>query len=421
MNEEPEMNETLRAQQSSFIGNWEDLENFIKLSESPIRSPQRESAQLAWSDYKLRKQAQYVLGEPHGWPGKMGQWGKGAYIRSLTAPAIDLRGAVLKDVCLGYTDLRGVRLDEAKFVLERLPWFAMKGAKLQNASLRHSQMRGARLMEADLRGADLRQADLTGADLSQANLGGADLSEANLREANLERANLVGVKLMGTDLCGSRVYGVSAWDVEIDDNDALRRDLIATPGGQPEVRVDNIEVAQFVYLLLTNPKIHGVIDTVCKKGVLILGRFIAERKVVLDALRVELRRRGYVPMVFDFEKPSERDLTETVKTLAGLCRFIIADITNPKSNPLELQATVPDYMVPFVPIIEEGESPFAMFADLRGKYHWVLQPLIYPSVNELIDVIEPAIIQPALSKHAEILAARAQTISTRHVSEYKGQ
>jgi Pentapeptide repeats (8 copies) len=415
------MNATLRAQQPSFIGNWEDLEHFIALAESHIRSPEREAALLAWSDYKLTKQAQYVRGETKGLPGKMGHWGKGTYIRSLTSPAIDLRGAVLKDICLGYADLRGVRFDEAEFVLEHLPWFAMKGAKLQHASLRHVQLREARLMEADLRGADLSHADLTGADLSQANLAGADLRAARLRYSNLERANLVGANLMGTDLCGSRVYGVSAWDVEIDDNDALRRDLIVTPEGQPEVKVDNIEVAQFVYLLLTNPKIRGVIDTVCKKGVLILGRFIAERKAVLDALRMELRRRGYVSIIFDFEKPTERDFTETVKTLAGLCRFIIADITNPKSSPLELQAAVPDYMVPLVPIIAEGEPPFAMFADLRGKYHWVLEPLVYPSVKDLIEVIEPAIIQPALDKHAELLAGRAQVIRTRHVSEYKGE
>lgn len=172
------------------------------------------------------------------------------------------------------------------------------------------------------------------------------------------------------------MYGVSAWDVEIDDNDTLRRDPVVTPKGQPEVKVDNIEVAQFVYLLRTNPKIRGVIDTVCKKGVLSLGRFIAERKAVLDALRMELRRRGYVSMIFDVVKPTRRDFTETVKTLAGLCRFIIADITNPKSSPPELQATVPDYMVPLVPIIAEGENPFALFADFRGKYHRVLGPLV---------------------------------------------
>jgi hypothetical protein len=49
------------------------------------------------------------------------------------------------------------------------------------------------------------------------------------------------------------------------------------------------------------------------------------------------------------------------EVLAGLSHFVIVDITNPRSAPLELQATVPEYMIPFVPIIEKGEEPFAMF------------------------------------------------------------
>jgi hypothetical protein len=69
---------------------------------------------------------------------------------------------------------------------------------------------------------------------------------------------------------------------------------------------------------------------------------VAERKSVLDALRNALRSRGFLPIVFDFERPKGLDFTETIMTLAGMSCFVIADITNPKSAPLELQATVPD-------------------------------------------------------------------------------
>lgn len=280
-------------------------------------------------------------------------------------------------------------------------------------------------MEADFRNADLSNADLRDADLTGANLAEAKLDGANLQGANLQRANLIGASLLGANLCGARVYGVSAWDLKIDDDDSLRRDLIVVPETETtpgnNLTVDNIEVAQFVYLMLNNPKIKGAIDTVCRKGVLILGRFTRERKAVLDALRAELRRRGFVPMVFDFERPADRDFTETVKTLAGLSRFIIADITNPKSSPLELQATVPDYMIPFVPIIEEGERPFAMFRDLKSKYGWVLDPLAYTSITELVALIEPAVIRPALEKHAQLLEMRAGEVRTRRVSDYRGQ
>ena len=147
-----------------------------------------------------------------------------------------------------------------------------------------------------------------------------------------------------------------------------QQNLIITAPHEPEVRVDNIEVAQFVHLLLHNDKIRRVIDTIGKKGVLLLGRFTEGRIAVLDRLRDELRKRGYLPIVFNFDKPETKDFTETVRLLAGLSKFVIADITNPKSAPLELQATVPEIMVPFRPIIEEGEKPFAMLQDLWSKH-----------------------------------------------------
>lgn len=411
------VSKTRDGESREFRGNPAHLEAFMQLAVSPIRHRERDAALAAWSEFKLREQALYIRNQP----GKRRSLDKGDYIRSLTTPAIDLRGATFTDLCLGYVDLRGAQLDGALFDLRDRPWTALKGASLQNACLRGARFSGGRLMEADLRGADLTDCDLPDADLSGANLAGACLRGANLRGSDLSGANLVGADLRGTNLSGCRVYGVSAWDVQSDDNDALRRDLIVTRSDQPTVTVDNIEVAQFVYLLLTNPKIRGVIDTVCKKGVLILGRFTAERKAVLDALRTGLRQRGYVPMIFDFEKPEQRDLTETVKTLAGLSRFIIADITNPRSNPLELQATVPDYMVPLVPLIAKGEEPFPMFKDLWVKYRWVIDPLRYPSGEALLNVLDSAIIAPALKKHAELLAAKASELRCRDVEDYAGE
>jgi hypothetical protein len=191
---------------------------------------------------------------------------------------------------------------------------------------------------------------------------------------------------------------------------------------EPCVSVDNLEVAQFINLLLNNDKIRGVIDTIGEKGVLILGRFTPERKAVLDAIRDKLRELGFVPMMFDFEKPTQRDFTETIKTLAGMSRFIIADITNPKSAPLELQATMPDYMIPFVPIIQEGEEPFSMFRDLKQKYgRWVMDVLVYSSEDELIDVIDDAVVQPALELATELVDAKAEDIKKRYAKDYKKQ
>ena len=74
-------------------------------------------------------------------------------------------------------------------------------------------------------------------------------------------------------------------------------------------------------------------------------------------------------MVFNFDKPETKDFTETVRLLAGLSKFVIADFTNPKSAPYELEAIVSETMIPFQPIIEAGETPFAMLQDL-----WINHP-----------------------------------------------
>ena len=241
--------------------------------------------------------------------------------------------------------------------------------------------------------------------------------KANLSDSNLSKAILAETKFSEANLSNSRVYGISAWDLVLDNT--IQTGLIITQNGEPVITVDNLEVAQFVHLLLHNKKIRKVIDTIGEKGVLILGRFVEERKAVLDAIRDKLRELGFVPMMFNFERPTQRDFTETIKTLAGLSRFIIADITNPKSSPLELQATMPDYMIPFVPIIQGDQEPFAMFQDIQQKYgDWVLDVLRYDSAENLLNVVNEAVVKPALKKADELLIKKTEGIRDRHVKDY---
>jgi hypothetical protein len=200
---------------------------------------------------------------------------------------------------------------------------------------------------------------------------------------------------------------------------AIQSNLVITPEEESTITVDNLKIAQFIYLLLNNAEIREVINTIGQKCVLILGRFTPERKAVLDALREKLHSLNFLPIVFDFERPTTHDFTETIMTLAGLSCFIIADITNPKSSPLELQATVPNYMTPFVPIIQEGEQSFAMFTDLQNRYHdWVLDTLLYDTPSNLIDGLERAIVKPALERQAELQLIKAQGLRTRHIKDY---
>jgi uncharacterized protein YjbI with pentapeptide repeats len=340
----------------------------------------------------------------------------------------NLIGAVLNGAKLTSANLSGANLSRATFIGAYLNGANINGGNLSeailwNAILSRAKLSGAILNKAYLRAAILLEANLSGADLSGACLDWANLYEANLSGANLigaslQQALLVSTKFNGADLSGCNVFGISAWRLEL--QGAIQSDLVITPDDEPTITVDNLEVAQFVYLLLNNEKIRNVIDTIGKKGVLILGRFTKERKAVLDAIRNKLRELGFVPMMFDFEKPTQRDFTETIKTLAGLSRFIIADITNPKSSPLELQATMPDYMIPFVPIIQEDEKPFAMFQDLKQKYgEWVLDPLEYDTAQGLLDVFDEAVAAPANEMAGILELKKAEQIRTRHVKDYR--
>jgi uncharacterized protein YjbI with pentapeptide repeats len=316
----------------------------------------------------------------------------------------DLRGADLREA-----DLAGANLSEADLIEANLRWAYLWGADLSKANLSRANVVKATLLNARLCDAKLDGADLSNTSIIGANFGGADLSGARL-----EYAALADTDFMGADLTGCRVYGVSAWNLKLERT--KQQNLVITPENEPEITVDNVEVAQFVYLLLHNKKIRDVIDTIGKKGVLLLGRFTESRIQILERLREKLRSLGFVPMVFNFDKPETKDFTETLRLLANLSRFVIVDITNPRSTPLELQATVPDYMVPFAPILQEGEQPFAMFVDLQNKYDWVLQPVIgYPSVDRLIEVLEDKIVRPAEAKFNELLARRTKQLRIENV------
>src|SRR5262245_5180224 len=197
-----------------------------------------------------------------------------------------------------------------------------RGVNLYRADLRGADLRGARLYEANLIGANLSGADLAGSELGGAHIIEAILSGANLSGANLSGAGLVETDLTGADLTGCYIYGVSAWGLKPAES-GKQHNLIITRPDEPTVTVDNIEVAQFVYLLLHNEKIRDVIDTIGKKGVLLLGRFTEGRMLVLERLRDRLRDLGFVPMVFNFDKPETKGFTDTVRLLANLSHFVI--------------------------------------------------------------------------------------------------
>ena len=148
-------------------------------------------------------------------------------------------------------------------------------------------------------------------------------------------------------------------------------------------------------LLLHNEKIRNVIDTITSKAVLILGRFTEDRKAVLDALREELRKRDYLPILFDFDKPTSQTTDETITLLARMSRFVIADISDAKSVLQELRAIVPDLpSVPIQPVITATQEEPGMF-DFYRNFRSFLNVHRYANQEQLIADLGEKVIRPA--------------------------
>src|SRR5258708_6580024 len=128
----------------------------------------------------------------------------------------------------------------------------------------------ANLSFANLNGADLSGADLSGAILYEADLSQADLSQADLSRANLSRTLLVGTNLANTTLKDCSIYGISAWDVQLDGAEQLN--LTITPYGQPIITVHILKIAHSIYLRLNNKQILPLINPLTPKPVLLLLR-----------------------------------------------------------------------------------------------------------------------------------------------------
>ena len=192
-----------------------------------------------------------------------------AYLVMAKLAQAHIRRAQLTRATLFRADLSGADLTEAN----------LSDADLSDAKLMRANLTDALLSRANLDGANLIEANLSRADLCDVNLRGADLRHAKLPQANLVRAVLVNVDLRGTILSECRIFGVSVWAAKTD-LQTEQNNLIVSNPSDPVLTVDNLEVAQFIYLLLNNAKIRDVIDTITSKVVLILGRFSAERKVL---------------------------------------------------------------------------------------------------------------------------------------------
>lgn len=319
-------------------------------------------------------------------------------------PVIDelnMEGALLDKIELDGYSIRDVNFEHASMVRAQLSGLLIRNSSLRFADLREARIRRTQILGADFQYARLERADMdgseffhayfTGAKMAGANLRGAHLVDADFTDADLSGADMTGAdlrwcrmirtKLNGAILDGARVFGLSAWSVETDAA-TLQRGLVISEEGTG-VTVDRLDIAQLLHLVMDNRNLTHIVSALTSRLVLILGRFVAPRMEILRFVASIVERHGLIPVIFDFDAPGSRDMTETVGALAHLSALVIADLTDPKSVPQELSTIVPSLpSLPVIPIIDAASEPYSMFPHFL-RYPWVQAPLSYADRSEL--------------------------------------
>ena len=254
----------------------------------------------------------------------------------------------------------------------------LRGANLARLDLRCAVFRGADLADATLHSADLGRADL-----SSSKLIGTNLEQAKLRGADLSYASLIRTRLEGADLAYSYVYGIAVWDVQ---GRFGENNLFIGPARRGSLRTDTLALCQFVNALAHDRTLSQLIDVLATNLVLLLGNFGEGRKEILNEMARLLRASGFRPIIFDFSGPLSQDTTGTVETLARVTRFIVADITDPRSVPHELATIVPFLRTtPVLLVREDGNRGYSMVEDLTS-YPWVTDVIDYGSRSGLSEM-----------------------------------
>ena len=276
--------------------------------------------------------------------------------------------------CPGPGGVRVKGKNRLDFSRMNLSGASINGAFAEGLNLRNAVFEGSHFEEGDFSRADFRGATFRSTKFNKTILTGANLDGATFVNCNLNRVNLVGASFCVNEITETVVYGITAWDLVTSDEMKQSRlviektydlysDLIQQ--GKIPMMVDDIELAQFVYYLNDHKKMRDTLNILNDKGVLLLGRFKDGGLERLYSIREWLQSRGYMAMIFDFARPDNLSRTETVITMAGLCKFIFADLSG-ASVPAELQAILSQVKKP---VLAFGD-PYALFPDLADQT-WV--------------------------------------------------
>jgi hypothetical protein len=148
-----------------------------------------------------------------------------------------------------------------------------------------------------------------------------------------------------------------------------------------------------------------VMSALSQERVLILGRFSRRRRKILEAIQDHINKHPnrYRAELFTYEKSKSRDLVESIISFAGLSRFIIADISEPKSVQSELQEIVPRFLsVPVVPLINQGGKEYATFPSVARRENVIKPTVRYKTIPDLLRKLDAQVVAPAEAKLTDV-------------------
>ena len=315
----------------------------------------------------------------------------GADLRDANLSGAILGGADLSAANLGGADLRAAYLNHATLLEADLSRANLSTAIATDARFERARLFGTKFKEANLSGASFVWADLVQVDLTK-----ADLSRANLSYTRMAECDLTQTRLVDCIVTGIRVTHLSL-------EGAKQSNLALAFGNTYPISLDDLEIAQFVSIILESEKIASTIGSPFARLVLILGCFAAERKTLLDAMRGALTDAGYQVVAIDFSNATLRQDSRILSSLAGLARFAIAEISEPRGVLQALVSIVESAPpVPIQIVHEQGARPGRLNESMK-QYDWVFAPRSYKDSGDLVKLLREDIIGDSQAKAKELL------------------
>lgn len=225
----------------------------------------------------------------------------------------------------------------------------------------------------------------------------AGFAGATFINCNLNRVNLTNADFQVEEITETVIYGISSWDIHVSEKSKQSKLVIEKTyqlfseiieEGRIPLMVDNIELAQFIYYLSNHKKMRDTINILNKRGVLLLGKFKDGGLERLYKLRDWFANQNYLPMIFDFDRPPSLDYTETIVTMSGLSKLVVADLSG-DSVPQELHAILTNFVKPVV--VYHDSAPYSMLKDLRRKNRYFHEIKFDGTDDNLLSLLPPKI------------------------------